>query len=75
MRPSTISGLLLKQSTITIEVITKEINSLYGTNIIIINIDCVWKLCFYVRTIERICLFSDDFNFDSTLILTTIAVK
>jgi hypothetical protein len=35
----------------------------------------VWKLCFYVGTIQRICLFSDDFYSDSTLILTTIAMK
>jgi hypothetical protein len=32
------------------------------------------KMCSYVATIQRICLFSDEFDFDSTLILTT-AVK
>jgi hypothetical protein len=30
---------------------------------------------FYVGTIQRICLFSDDFYSDSSLTLTTIAVK
>jgi hypothetical protein len=35
----------------------------------------VGKLCSYVGTIQRICLFTDDFYSDSTLILTTVAVK
>jgi hypothetical protein len=41
----------------------------------VINYHSVWKLCFYVGTTQRICLFSDDFYSDNTLILTTIAVK
>jgi hypothetical protein len=39
------------------------------------SVDYVWKLCFFVGTIHRICHFSDDFYSDSTLILTKIAVK
>jgi hypothetical protein len=39
------------------------------------RVSYVWKLCFYLGTIQRICLVSDDFYSDSTLILTTIAVK
>jgi hypothetical protein len=39
------------------------------------NVNYVWKLCFYVGTIQIICLFIDDFNSDSTLILTTTAKK
>jgi hypothetical protein len=39
------------------------------------SVDYMWKLCFYVGTMQRICFFSDDFYSDSTLILTTIAVK
>jgi hypothetical protein len=38
------------------------------------SVDCVGKLCFYVGTIQRNCLFSDDFYSDTTMILT-IAVK
>jgi hypothetical protein len=38
-------------------------------------VDYVWKLCFYVGTRQRIFLFSDDYYSDSTVILTTIAVK
>jgi hypothetical protein len=38
-------------------------------------VDDAWKLCFYVGTRQRICLFSDDLYSDSTVILTTIAVK
>jgi hypothetical protein len=37
--------------------------------------DYVRRLCFYLGTIQRICFFSYDFNSDSTLILTKIAVK
>jgi hypothetical protein len=33
------------------------------------------NLRFYVGTIQRICHFSDDFYSDSSLILTTIAMK
>jgi hypothetical protein len=33
------------------------------------------KCAFYVRTAQRICLVSDDFYSDTTLILTTTAVK
>jgi hypothetical protein len=39
------------------------------------SVDCVRKLCFYFGTIQGICLFSDDFYSDSTLILTTIAMR
>jgi hypothetical protein len=39
------------------------------------SVDYVRKLCVYVGTIQRIFLLSDDFYSDSTLILTTIAVK
>jgi hypothetical protein len=39
------------------------------------SVDWVGKLCFYVGTVQTICLFSDDFYFDSALILTTVAVK
>jgi hypothetical protein len=41
---------------------------------IIAAVDYVWKLWFS-GTIQRICLFSDDFSSDSTLILTTITMK
>jgi hypothetical protein len=37
--------------------------------------DCVWKLCFYVGTLQRTCLYYDDFYSESTLILTTISMK
>jgi hypothetical protein len=36
------------------------------------SVDYVWKLCFYVCTIQRICLFSDDFCSAGTLVLTTV---
>jgi hypothetical protein len=36
---------------------------------------CMKIACFYVVTIQRIYLLSDDFYSDSTLILTTLAVK
>jgi hypothetical protein len=39
------------------------------------SVDYVWKLFFYVSTIQRIFLFIDDFYSDSTLILTIIAMK
>jgi hypothetical protein len=39
------------------------------------NVDYAWKLCVYVGTIQRICLFSDDFYSDSTRIVTTTAVN
>jgi hypothetical protein len=37
------------------------------------NVDYVWNLCFYVGTIQRIC--ADDIYSDTTLILTTVAMK
>jgi hypothetical protein len=30
------------------------------------SVDYVWKLCFYICTIQRICPFSGDFCFDSS---------
>jgi hypothetical protein len=39
------------------------------------SVDYVRKLYYYIGTIKGICLFSDNFYSDSTLILTTIAVK
>jgi hypothetical protein len=39
------------------------------------SVDYVWKLCFYIGTIQRICLFSDDFYSEKFLILTKISVK
>jgi hypothetical protein len=33
------------------------------------SVDFMDKLCFYFSTIYRICIFSDGFYFDSTLIL------
>jgi hypothetical protein len=39
------------------------------------TVEYVRKLCFYFDTIQRICLFSDDFDSDSTLISTTVAMK
>jgi hypothetical protein len=39
------------------------------------SVEWVGKLCSCVGTIQRIYLFSDDVCSDSTLILTTIAVK
>jgi hypothetical protein len=38
------------------------------------SVDYVWKLCLYVGTVQSICLFSDDFDSDSTPILTTIEI-
>jgi hypothetical protein len=39
------------------------------------SVDGVGKLRSYVGAIQGICLFSDDFQSDGTLILTTVAVK
>jgi hypothetical protein len=39
------------------------------------SVDYVWNLCFYLGTIQRICLFSDEFYSDSSLTLTTINMK
>jgi hypothetical protein len=39
------------------------------------SVDYVWKLYFYVGTIQRTCLFNDDFYSDSTLILTKRTMK
>jgi hypothetical protein len=39
------------------------------------SVDLVGKLCIYVGTKQRICLSSDYFCSDSTVILTTIAMK
>jgi hypothetical protein len=38
------------------------------------SVDYVWKLCFHVRTVQTVRLFSDHSYSDSTLILT-IAVN
>jgi hypothetical protein len=36
--------------------------------------DYVWRLCFYVGTMQRICLFSDCFYSDSNPFLTARAI-
>jgi hypothetical protein len=41
---------------------------------ILSSVSYVWKLCFYVGTIQRICICSDDFCSDSTVILTTVSM-
>jgi hypothetical protein len=42
---------------------------------ILSSVDFVWELCFYVGTIQRICLISDDLYSDSTLTVISIVMK
>jgi hypothetical protein len=68
-------GHLISQPSLNISPIWTPIIAAEVRKLQFCPVQSMCEYCDFVGTIQRICLFNDDFNSDNALILTTVAGK